>query len=143
MIDRMLTRRLFIAVNNPWVCDINQDPVKICYDMDYILQEQQLTERLGLRTDFTVEDRYGLFPMYRLNVHLEAIGTTTAIDLGKIIRVDVKNMVMSMIVESSDNIPMMILLPTDCEDLSAREYLLKKNDFEIRNVMTNETDNRL
>lgn len=139
MIPKMLARRLFLAVNNPWLCSADDDPVKMCYDMDYILQEQPLTKRLGLRTDFRVEDRYSLFPMHRLYIHLEAVGTTTAIDLGEITSVNVKDMTLILHIRS-ENTMIEIRLPTDCEDLNEREYALKKNDFEIRNVMTNETN---
>lgn len=142
MISRMLSRRIFIAVNNPWICDINQDPVKICHDMDYILQEQPLAGRLALRTDFKVEDRYGLFPMYRIYVSLEAIGTTTAITLGTVYRADVKDMDLILSVQSKDNV-FKIHLPTDCEDLDSAKFELKKNEFETRNVMAYETDSKI
>ena len=138
MISRMLARRLFIAVNNPWLCSINDDPVKICKDMDYIIKEQPLTDRLGLRTDFIVDGSYGLFPMYKLQIHLEAIGTKTAIDLGEIISVNVKDMTLIMKTKTME-----IRLPTECEDLNDKEYLIKKNEFEIRNVNTYESDYKI
>ena len=142
IVSKRLAKRLFIAVNNPWICDINDDPVKLCYEMDYIIGEEKLTERLGLRTDFVVDDRYGLFPQYRLQIRLETLGTTTAIDLGQIIEVNVNNMMLELKVQSSDCVFKM-MIPTFCEDLSAKAYAIKKNDFEIRNVNTNETNYKI
>ena len=142
IISRMLARRIFIAVNNPWICDIDEDPVKVCYDMDYILQEQKLTDRLSLRTDFEAEDRYGTFPMYRMYIHLEAIGKTTAIDIGKIVQADVKDLHLILIIDSYGD-RMALSLPTECEDLDSAKYLTKLNDFNIRNVMTVESNNEL
>lgn len=139
MISKMLARRIFIAVNNPWVCSINDDPVKICYDMDYILGEQTLTDRLALKTDFVADGRYGIFPYYRISIHLEAIGTKTAIDLGEIIKADVRDMVLHLIIKS-DHSSFTVSLPTECEDLDADKYLTRRNDFEIRNVMSIESN---
>ena len=139
MIDRMLVRRIFIAVNNPWICSINEDPVKVCHDMDYILQEQRLTDRFMLRSDFKAVDGYGLFPMYRINVHLEAKGKKTAIDLGTITKASVKDMTMRLDVESYGE-HITVCFQTDCEDLDADKYIMKLNDFRTRNVMTIESD---
>ena len=139
MIQKALVRRIFIAVNNPWLCSINDDPVKICKDMDYIVQEQPLTDRLGLRTDFIVDGSHGLFPVYKLTIHLEAVGTRTAIDLGEIISARVKDMTLIIKVKNN-NETMEIRLQTECEDLNDKEYLMKKNKFEIRNVNTYENN---
>lgn len=139
MIDRSLVRRIFIAVNNPWICSINDDPIKVCRDMDYILQEQKLTERFMLHSDFRAADGYGLFPMYKIEVHLEAKGTTKAIDLGVITKAYVKDMTLCLSIESYGE-HISIYFATDCEDLDADKYIMKQNNFTTRNVMTIESD---
>ena len=139
MIPKELVRRIFIAVNNPWICSINEDPVKVCRDMDYILQEQRLTDRLMLRSDFKAVDGYGLFPMYKIDIHLEAAGERTAIDLGAITKAYVRDMVMYLDVRSyGENIS--VCLQTDCEDLDADKYRMRLNDYRTRNVMTIESN---
>lgn len=139
MINRTLAKRLFITVNNPWVCDIDDDPIKICRDMDYIISGQQLTERFGLISDFkAAPSAQSIMPVYKITIHLEAIGTRSAIDLGEIIRVDVKdNMLILMIKQDKNEYTM--TFPTQCEDLDSNAYQLKKNDFETKNVMTYES----
>ena len=139
MIPKALVRRIFIAVNNPWICSINDDPIKVCRDMDYILQEQKLTDRLMLRSDFKAVDGYGLFPMYKIDVHLEATGRKTAIDLGPIMKASVKDMVLRLDVESYGEY-ITVCLQTDCEDLDADRYRMKLNDYRTRNVMTIESN---
>ena len=98
-----------------------------------------LTDRLGLRSDFKVDNRNDcLIPLYKMQVHLEAIGTETAIDLGVITRAGVKNNRLILTIGLQD--PVVIELPTMCEDLDPNKQLMKKNNYETRNVMTHETD---
>lgn len=139
MIERTLVRKIFIAVNNPWICSVNDDPVEVCKDMDYILQEQKLTDRFMLHSDFKVTDGYGLFPVYKIEIHLEAIGTKTAVDLGTVIKASVKDMVMRLDIESYGEY-VSLFFQTDCEDLDADKYKTRLNDFKTRNVMTIESN---
>ena len=136
MIPKIVARKIFIAVNNPWMCSINEDPVDMSNQLGEAIGNPVLNKRLAIRSDFDAVP-YGdnIFPMYRIRLHLEAIGTTVAIDLGEIIGAYVKDMVLVLKI-TNDNDNFTLRFDTDCEDLDDVRYRLKKNDFESRNRLT-------
>ena len=137
MIPRTLARKLFIAINNPWLCSINDNPKTMSKDFEKIFGgDIKITDRLQLHTTWdviTTDDH--IFPRYNIEMRLEAIGTKTAIDLGKINELSVKDMELIMNIGNGTN-NFTIKLPTDCEDLDAVSYRLKNKDFETRGRLT-------
>ena len=137
MIPRTLARKLFIAINNPWLCSINENPEIMSEEFEKIFDgDIKITDRLQLHTTYNViaDDRF-LFPKYNIEMRLEAFGTKTAIDIGKVNELNVKDMKLIMRINEGMN-AFTIELPTDCEDLDAAFYRLKKNDFETRGRLT-------
>lgn len=133
MIPRTLARKLFIAINNPWLCSINTDPNRMSKDFEAIFGgDVKISNRLQLHTTYNVvsEDDYP-FPKYNIEMRLEAIGTKTAVDIGRVIEISVRNMELNMVVDDGIN-KFTIKLPTDCEDLDAVSYRLKKKEFEMK-----------
>jgi len=123
MIQRTLARKLFIAVNNPWLCSINDDPTKMSKEFaDIFGGDIRLTDRLQIHTTFdvTLTDD-SPFPRYNIEMRLEAYGTKTAIDIGKIEELFVKDMELVMNIDKGFS----ITFPTDCEDLDSLSYRMR------------------
>ena len=130
MIQRVLARKLFIAVNNPWLCSINDDPLVMAKDFEDIIKDKKLTDNLQIHTDFRVVPSEGTFPKYEISLYLEAVGTTTAINLGRITELSVKDMELIMKIRNNGE-SYTIKIPAECEDLDGLSYKIKKKDFEI------------